>query len=113
MVNVWKWEKRSLEMYVSAKGVKYTINEYIDKYPDVILNKIKNDGYSGKELDAAYDDGVEIIKEIYEFTGKMLGAGLARAATILSLRHSYFTEVLVMRSIVFLITQKNIWMRTY
>ena len=60
-------------MYVSAKGVKYTINEYIEKYPDNdFLNKIKNDGYSGKELDAAYDDGVEIIKEIYEFTGKML-----------------------------------------
>ena len=32
----------------------------------------------------AYDDGVEIIKEIYEFTGKMLGIGLAQAATILS-----------------------------
>ena len=74
-----------LEMYVSAKGVKYTINEYIEKYPDNdFLNKIKNDGYSGKELDSAYDDGVEIIKEIYEFTGKMLGIGLAQAATILS-----------------------------
>ena len=34
-------------MYVSAKGVKYTINEYIDKNPDnEFLNKIKNDGYS-------------------------------------------------------------------
>ena len=77
--------KGSLEMYVSAKGMKYTVNEYIEKYPDNdFLKGMKNNGYNGKELDAAYDDGVEIVKEIYEFTGKMLGIGLAQAATILS-----------------------------
>ena len=96
------------------QGVKYTINEYIEKYPDNdFLNKIKNDGYSGKELDAAYDDGVEIIKEIYEFTGKMLGIGLAQAATILSPEAFIFYGGLSNASIVFLIMQKNIWMRIY
>ena len=75
----------ALEMYVSAKGLKYTINEYLDKYPnDVTLNKIKSNGFDGKKMDQAFDDGVEIVKEIYEFTGNMLGLGLAQAATILS-----------------------------
>ena len=75
----------ALEMYVSAKGLKYTINEYLDKYPnDVTLNEIKSNGFDGKKMDQAFDDGVEIVKEIYEFTGNMLGLGLAQAATILS-----------------------------
>jgi len=75
----------ALEMYVSAKGLKYTINEYLDKYPnDVTLNEIKSNGFDGKKMDQAFDDGVEIFKEIYEFTGNMLGLGLAQAATILS-----------------------------
>ena len=75
----------TLEMYVSAKGLKYTINEYLNKYPnDVKLNEIKSNGFDGKKMDQAFDDGVEIVKEIYEFTGNMLGLGLAQAATILS-----------------------------
>lgn len=75
----------ALEMYVSAKGLKYTINEYLDKYPnDVTLNEIKSNGFDGKKMDQAFDDGVGIVKEIYEFTGNMLGLGLAQAATILS-----------------------------
>ena len=75
----------ALEMYVSAKGLRYTINEYLDKYPnDIILNEIKSNGFDGKKMDQAFDDGVEIVKEIYEFTGNMLGLGLAQAATILS-----------------------------
>ena len=75
----------ALEMYVSAKGLRYTINEYLDKYPnDVTLNEIKSNGFDGKKMDQAFDDGVEIVKEIYEFTGNMLGLGLAQAATILS-----------------------------
>ena len=77
--------KGPLEMYVSKKGLEYTISEYIKEFPDnCFLNKIKNEGFSGKELDVAYDNGVEVVKEIYEFTGKMLGIGLAQAATILS-----------------------------
>ena len=75
----------ALEMYASAKGLKYTINEYLDKYPnDVTLNEIKSNGFDGKKMDQAFDNGVEVIKEIYEFTGNMLGLGLAQAATILS-----------------------------
>ena len=75
----------ALEMYVSAKGIKYTINEYLDKYPnDATLNELKACGYDGKRMDEAFDNGVEIVKEIYEFTGNMLGFGLAQAATILS-----------------------------
>tara|TARA_A100001015_G_scaffold172436_1_gene191630 strand:+ start:757 stop:1716 length:960 start_codon:yes stop_codon:yes gene_type:complete len=75
----------ALEMYVSAKGIKYTINEYLYKYPnDATLNELKACGYDGKRMDEAFDNGVEIVKEIYEFTGNMLGFGLAQAATILS-----------------------------
>ncbi len=48
------------------------------------LKEIKSNGFDGKKMDQAFDDGVEIVKDIYEFTGNMLGLGLAQAATILS-----------------------------
>ncbi|GIS40144.1 hypothetical protein Ct9H90mP12_3380 [bacterium] len=35
-------------------------------------------------IDAAFDNGNEIAKKIYEITGNRLGQGLAQAATLLS-----------------------------
>ena len=48
----------------------------------VLLAYINN--FDGKKMDEAFDAGVNIIQEIYEFTGNILGQGLAQASTILS-----------------------------
>ena len=74
-----------LEMYVSAKGLKHTIDEYLYRYPkDKTLLELNVDNFNGKKMDEAFDAGLNIIEEIYEFTGNILGLGLAQASTILS-----------------------------
>ena len=74
-----------LEMYVSAKGLKHTIDEYLSRYPnDKTLLNLKVNNFDGKKMDEAFDSGINIIQEIYEFTGNILGQGLAQASTILS-----------------------------
>ena len=74
-----------LEMYVSAKGIECTIDEYLGRYPnDKTLLALKADNVNGKKMDDAFDSGVKTVQEIYEFTGNILGFGLAQAATILS-----------------------------
>jgi len=74
-----------LEMYVSAKGIDYTVKEYKQKYPENnFLKIIKAKKVDGKLLDKAFDDGEKIVIDIYKYTGHMLGLGLAQIATILS-----------------------------
>ncbi len=74
-----------LEMYVSAKGLKHTIDDYLSRYPnDKTLLNLRVNNFDGKKMDEAFDAGVNIIQEIYEFTGNILGQGLAQASTILS-----------------------------
>jgi glucokinase len=74
-----------LEMYVSAKGLKHTIDDYLSRYPnDKTLLNLQVNNFDGKKMDEAFDAGVNIIQEIYEFTGNILGQGLAQASTILS-----------------------------
>ena len=74
-----------LEMYVSAKGLDYTVKEYKQRYPENnFLKNIKVKKVDGKLLDKAFDDGEKIVIDIYKYTGHMLGLGLAQIATILS-----------------------------
>ena len=57
----------------------------IKKFPDNrFLKTIKNGKLDGIKLDKAYDDNDSIAKEIYEYTGFMLGKGLALVATLFS-----------------------------
>ena len=77
--------KGCLEMYVSAKGLDYTVQEYRKEYQDnEFLQSIKSQTIDGKLLDIAFDNGEKIVKDIYKFTGDMLGLGLAQIAKILS-----------------------------
>ena len=77
--------KGCLEMYVSAKGLDYTVQEYRKEYQDnKFLQSIKSQTIDGKLLDIAFDNGEKIVKDIYKFTGDMLGLGLAQIAKILS-----------------------------
>jgi len=74
-----------LEMYVSAKGLNYTVREYRQKYPDnKFLQSIDHQNVDGKLFDNAFDNGEKIVIDIYKYTGHMLGIGLAQIATILS-----------------------------
>jgi len=77
--------KGCLEMYVSAKGINYTIKEYIQDYPEnSFLQKLDHKNIEGKILDSAFDNGENIVIDIYKYTGQMLGIGLAQISTILS-----------------------------
>ena len=74
-----------LESYVSATGIRKTINHMIEKSPkNKFLNSIKNGHLDGLKIDKAFDDNNQMAKSIYSFTGKMLGKGLALAATLFS-----------------------------
>ena len=77
--------KGCLEMYVSAKGLDCTVQEYRKEYQDnIFLQSIKSQSIDGKLLDIAFDNGEKIVKDIYKYTGGMLGLGLAQIAKILS-----------------------------
>ena len=74
-----------LEAYVSATGIKNTIHQMKKKYPgNDFLNSFQNNVPDGILIDRAYDDDDDIAKEIYEYTGMMLGKGLALAANLFS-----------------------------
>ena len=77
--------KGCLEMYVSAKGLDCTVQEYRKEYQDnKFLQSIKSQTIDGKLLDIAFDNGEKIVRDIYKYTGNMLGLGLAQIAKILS-----------------------------
>jgi len=74
-----------LESYASASGIKKTIEDLQKELPnDEFLNSIHTDKIDGLLIDSAFDNGNELAKRIYEFTGNKLGQGLAQAATLLS-----------------------------
>tara|TARA_A100001011_G_scaffold328818_1_gene353746 strand:- start:1216 stop:2163 length:948 start_codon:yes stop_codon:yes gene_type:complete len=74
-----------LESYASASGIKKTIEDLQKELPtDEFLNSIHSDKIDGLLIDSAFDNGNELAKRIYQFTGNKLGQGLAQAATLLS-----------------------------
>ncbi|MBT5747895.1 MAG: ROK family protein [Candidatus Marinimicrobia bacterium] len=77
--------KGCLEMYVSAKGIKETIKEMLDKNPDDgFLNSLNMDNLDGKKIDAAVDRGNVSALNIYKEVSNKLGFGLAQAAILFS-----------------------------
>ena len=74
-----------LEMYVSAKGIRKSVNELKVKNPDdTFIQSLPEKGLDGRVLDKAFDAGERAAIELYQFTGEKLGIGLAQAATLLS-----------------------------
>lgn len=73
-------KKGSLESYASATGVKLTALEVLDHTdkPSVLRDVPKEEMDSRKVYDAAIE-GDEVAKEIFEYTGKILGMALANA----------------------------------
>ncbi len=70
----------SLESYASATGVRYTAIEMLEKsvLPST-LRDIPQDQLDSKKVYEAAIAGDEIAKQVYEFTGKILGLALANA----------------------------------
>jgi len=70
----------SLESYASATGVRLTALEVLgnSKEPS-LLRKIKPDEMDSKKVFEAAIQGDKLAKEIFDFTGKILGLALANA----------------------------------
>jgi len=70
----------SLESYASATGVRYTAIEMLEKsdLPST-LRDVPVDELDSKKVYEAAIAGDEIAKQVYEFTGKILGLALANA----------------------------------
>ena len=77
--------KGCLENYVSAKGIRKSINEFKENNPDdSFIQSLPKKGLDGRVIDRAYDDGVSSAIQLYNNVGKQLGIGLAQVAIILS-----------------------------
>ncbi len=73
-----------LESYVSAKGISKTINQMIKQNPDdKFLKSIQKGSLDGLKIDRAFDNNNKLAKKLYNYTGNMLGKGLASVATLL------------------------------
>ena len=68
----------SLESYASATGVMLTAKEFLEKTTEEsLLRKIPVDEIDSKKVYDAAIQGDNIAKEIFEYTGKILGLALA------------------------------------
>ena len=70
----------SLESYASATGVRYTALEFLEKTTEKsILRDVPAAEMDSKKVYEAAIQGDALAKEIYEFTGRILGIALANA----------------------------------
>lgn len=71
--------KGSLETYASATGIALTAREMLDKNPEVhsLLRDVPPDEITSKAVYQAAIGNDEIAKEVFQFTGQILGEALA------------------------------------
>lgn len=70
----------SLESYASATGVTYTTIEMLENSKeDSLLRKIPQKELDSKKVYEAAVKGDKLAKQVFEFTGKILGLALANA----------------------------------
>jgi glucokinase len=73
-------KKGSLESYASATGVRLTAIEYLEKSKKPsLLKKVPAEMLDSKAVYDAAIEGDELAKEIFNYTGKILGIALANA----------------------------------
>ncbi len=71
-------KKGSLESYASATGVRFTTLELLSKSKTKsLLRNIPTEQVDSKKVYDAAMEGDELAKEIFEYTGKILGMALA------------------------------------
>ena len=68
-----------LEAYTSATGVARTAREYLDMRPKepTLLRNIPIEDITSKDVSEAANAGDEMAKEIFEYTGRLLGEAFA------------------------------------
>ncbi|MBN8786607.1 MAG: ROK family protein [Terrimonas sp.] len=71
--------KGSLESYASATGVAYTAREFLEQRPDQdsLLRNYPLDGIDSRIVYDCAIQGDTIAKEVYEYTGQILGLALS------------------------------------
>ncbi|MFT4016353.1 MAG: ROK family protein [Agriterribacter sp.] len=71
--------KGSLESYASATGVTYTAREFLEQRPDQdsLLRNYPLDGIDSRIVYDCAIQGDTIAKEVYEYTGQILGLALS------------------------------------
>jgi glucokinase len=70
----------SLESYASATGVRYTALEFLEKTnTDSLLRKVPAEELDSKKVYDAAVQGDQLAKDVYDFTGRILGLALANA----------------------------------
>ena len=70
----------SLESYASATGVRYTAVEFLEKSDTPsLLRQIPKESIDSKKVYEAAIQGDALAREVYDFTGKVLGLALANA----------------------------------
>jgi glucokinase len=70
--------KGCLETYASATGVARTAKEFLNtRKDDSILRNLDIDGITSKDVTEAALQGDVLAKEVYEFTGQVLGEAFA------------------------------------
>ena len=73
-------KKGSLESYASATGLRLTAIEFLEKNKkQSLLRKVPADLLDSKAVYDAAIEGDELAKEIFNYTGKILGISLANA----------------------------------
>jgi glucokinase len=73
-------KKGSLESYASATGVRLTAIELLEKSKTKsLLRKVPHDKLDSKAVYDAAIEGDQLAKEIFDYTGKILGIALANA----------------------------------
>jgi len=73
-------KKGSLESYASATGVRLTAIEFLEKSKKPsLLKKVPADMLDSKAVYDAAIEGDELAKEIFNYTGRILGIALANA----------------------------------
>jgi glucokinase len=73
-------KKGSLESYASATGVRFTALEMLEKSKtDSLLRKIPKDKLDSKAVYDAAIQGDKLARDVFEFTGRILGLALANA----------------------------------
>jgi glucokinase len=69
----------SLEAYASATGIAITANEMLDENPkqESLMRKYRREEISARVVAEAAEKDDEIAKEVYRFTGQILGEAIA------------------------------------
>ncbi len=69
--------KGSLEAYCSATGIAVTAKKLRAENPSSILNEVPEEGLDSKAVFDAAVKGDEVAKEVFRYTGQILGEALA------------------------------------